>query len=166
MPYRARVTLLRGPMTQLAWVVDDIDAAEGAIRPGGTEVRWTRLPDIHFAPDTCAVRGQPADFVVHVSLGYAGDLQLELIQPVRGENIYTEFLAAHGPGLHHGCWEVDDLATALAGVEPVQQGSMVDGDLRFAYLEHDLPGLPYVELVQVGPVMRAFFDDLRAQSGS
>lgn len=157
---------LDGPMTQLAWVVDDIDAGERALRPGGVDVRWTRLPDVHFTPDTCAVRGQPADFVVHVSLGYAGDLQLELIQPVRGENIYTEFLASHGPGLHHGCWEVAELDAALAGVEPVQHGSMVDGDLRFAYLEHDVPGMPYVELVQVGPVMRAFFDDLLAQSRS
>ena len=156
--------LLHGPMTQLAWVVDDIDAAEREFRPGGTEVRWTRLADIRFSPDTCAVRGQPADFVVHVALGYVGDLQLELIQPVRGENIYTEFLEAHGPGLHHGCWEVADLDAALAGVEPVQQGSMVDGDLRFAYLEHDVPGLPFLELVQVGPLMRAFFDDLKAPS--
>jgi hypothetical protein len=147
-------------MTQLAWVVDDVDVAERRLRPGGADVRWTRLADIHFAPDTCSVRGEPADFVVHVSLGYVGDLQLELIQPVSGENIYTEFLAAHGPGLHHGCWEVDDLDAALAGRTPVQQGSMAGGDLLFAYLEHDVPGLPFLELVQVGPMMRAFFADL------
>lgn len=157
---RSPVTFLHGPMTQLAWVVEDIDAAERELRPGGTDVHWTRLSDIHFAPDTCAVRGRPADFVVHVSLGYVGELQLELIAPVRGESIYTEFLAAHGPGLHHGCWEVEDLDAALDGRVPVQQGSMAGGDLRFAYLEHDVPGLPFLELVQVGPLMRAFFDDL------
>ena len=152
--------LLHGPMTQLAWVVDDVEAAERELRPGGSDVRWTRLNDIHFAPDTCAVRGQPADFVVHVSLGYVGDLQLELIEPVRGENIYTEFLDAHRPGLHHGCWAVDDLDAALGDVVPEQHGSMADGDLRFAYLEHDVPGMPFLELVQIGPLMRAFFADL------
>jgi hypothetical protein len=154
------VTILNGPMTQLAWVVDDIDTAEREIRPGDKDVRWTRLADIHFGPDACVLRGKPADFVVHVSLGYVGDLQLELIQPVRGESIYTDFLADHGPGLHHGCWEVDDLDAALAGRTPVQQGSMVDGDLRFAYLEEGAPGLPFLELVQIGPLMRAFFDGL------
>lgn len=164
MSYGSPVTMLSGPMTQLAWVVDDIDAAERDLRPGGQRVRWTRLADIHFAPDTCWVRGNPADFVVHVSLGYVGDLQLELIQPVRGENIYTEFLAEHGPGLHHGCWEVDDLDAALAGRKPVQQGSMADGELRFAYLEHDVPGLAFLELVQVGPMMRTFFEDLKTNA--
>jgi len=161
MSYRSAVTLLHGPMTQLAWVVDDIEAAERDIRPAGSSVRWTRLADVHFEPETCGVRGVPADFVVHVSLGYVGDLQLELIAPVRGENIYTEHLAAHGPGLHHGCWEVDDLDAALGDRTPVQHGLMSGGELRFAYLEHDVPGLPFVELVQVGPMMRAFFEDLR-----
>jgi len=160
------MALLHGPITQLAWVVDDLDRAEAGTRPGGADVRWTRLPDVHFSPDSCWLRGQPADFVAHISLAYVGDLQLELIQPVRGESIYTEFLAEHGSGLHHGCWEVDDLDAALAGREPVQHGSMAGGELRFAYFEHDLPGLPFLELVQVGAMMRGFFDDLRSSAGA
>ena len=148
------------PIIQIAWVVEDIDAAESQWGAAFGIAKWTRIPDVHFGPDSCTYRGEPSDHVAHVSMAYAGDLQLELIQPVSGENIYTEFLAEHGPGLHHGCWEVDDLDVALAGRTPVQQGSMVDGDLLFAYLEQGAPGLPFVELVQVGPLMRAFFADL------
>ena len=149
---------LTGPMTQLAWVVEDIDLAE---RGFAGKPSWTRLPGIHFAPDTCRLRGEPADFVAHISLAYVGDLQLELIQPVSGESIYTEFLAAHGSGLHHACWEVEDLDAALAGTEPVQAGSMADGEIRFAYVEPGLPGFAAIELAQIGPNIRAFYDMLR-----
>lgn len=150
---------LIGPMTQLAWVVDDIEAWERRLDQAP---RWTRLPDIHFAPDTCRLRGRPADFVAHISLGYVGGLQLELIQPVDGASIYTEFLAEHGPGLHHACWEVGDLEFALNGTEPVQSGEMADGELRFAYVEPGLPGFAVTELAQVGPTIRTFYDSLRA----
>ena len=149
---------LTGPLTQLAWVVEDIDLAE---REFAGKPSWTRLPDIHFAPDTCRLRGEPADFVAHISLAYVGDLQLELIQPVSGESIYTEFLAAQGSGLHHACWEVEDLDAALAGTEPVQSGSMADGEIRFAYVEPGLPGFAAIELAQIGPNIRAFYDMLR-----
>ncbi len=63
------------------------------------------MPDVHFAPDTCTYRGRPADFVAHISFSYAGDTQLELIAPVTGESVYTEFLDRAGPGLHHICVE-------------------------------------------------------------
>jgi hypothetical protein len=149
---------LTGPVSQLAWVVDDVDRAE---REFDGHPSWTRLPDIHFGPETCRLRGQPADFVAHISLAYVGDLQLELIQPVSGESIYTEFLAAQGPGLHHACWEVDDLDATLAGTAPVQSGSMADGEIRFAYVEPGLPGFAVTELAQIGPGIRAFYDSLR-----
>ena len=104
----------QGPIIQVAWVIEDIDAAESLWGSAFGIAKWTRIPDVHFGPDTCTYRGEPADFVVHVSLAYAGDLQLELIQPVSGDNIYTEFLGAGGPGLHHVCFESDDLDTAVA----------------------------------------------------
>ena len=150
---------LRGPMTQLAWVVEDLDAAERA-QP---EVRWTRLPAIHFDPAHTRLRGEPADFVADIALGYAGDLQLELIAPVSGHSIYTEHLEQHGPGLHHGCWETDDVDATIeaSGRTCVQRGSMAGGEIEFAYLEPGLPGLPVVEVVRIGPGMRAFYDQLR-----
>lgn len=151
-------------MSQLAWVVEDVERAEDRFRRQYGVRRWSRLPDIRFGPPECWHRGAPADFVAHISLSYLGDLQLELIQPVSGDSIYAEFLDVHGPGLHHACWETPDLEQAVAGLDVIQWGSMADGELRFAYVEPGLPGIPVRELVHVGPGMRVFFDSIREQS--
>ncbi|MGO4255263.1 VOC family protein [Marmoricola sp. RAF53] len=161
------MTIATGPVTQLCWVTEDIEATERFLSANFGVGAWTRLPDIRFGPDACTLRGEPADFTVHVSLGYAGDLQLEIIQPVSGTSIYTEFLAVSPPGLHHLCFEVDDMAVALesareAGVEVVQAGSMMGGGMEFAYLDGAHAGVPYVELARIGPEMRAFYDALKA----
>lgn len=156
----------RGPIIQVAWVIEDIDAAEALWGSAFGIAKWTRIPDVHFGPDTCTYRGEPADFVAHVSMAYAGDLQLELIQPVSGVSIYTEFLAAGGPGLHHVCFEADDLDAALAGAREagmsvVQEGSMAHGAIRFAYVDGSAGGAPYIELVTLSPEMRDFYDAMR-----
>lgn len=93
--------------TQIAWVTGDLDATETALTGLLGVRKWVRIPDVHFAADACSYRGKPADFVASISLSYLGDMQLELIQPVRGENIYSDFLSDGGPGLHHICVEAD-----------------------------------------------------------
>lgn len=160
------MTIATAPVTQLCWVTEDIAATEDFLASNFGVPAWTRLPDVHFGPEHCTLHGEPADFTVHVSLGYAGDLQLEIIQPVSGASIYTEFLAASGPGLHHLCFEVEDMAAALAsaraaGIEVVQTGSMMDGGMEFAYLDGRAHGVPYVELARLGPEIRAFYETLK-----
>jgi catechol 2,3-dioxygenase-like lactoylglutathione lyase family enzyme len=155
-----------GPVTQICWVTEDIGETEQYLSAHFEVGRWTRLPDIRFAPEDCVLRGEPANFTVHVSLAYAGDLQLEIIQPVSGASIYAEFLATSKPGLHHLCFEVDDMDAALAsaaaaGVEIAQAGSMMGGEMRFAYLDGAHAGVPYIELAQLGPAMRAFYETLK-----
>lgn len=161
------MSITSGPVTQLAWVTEDIGATAALLSRSFGVGAWTELPDIHFDPEHCTLHGAPADFVVHVALAYAGDLQLELIQPVRGESIYTEFLARCGPGLHHLCFEVDDMAAARAAAEAdglpvVQAGSMMAGAMEFAYVDGSAHGVPYVELARIGPDMQAFFAAIKA----
>ncbi len=156
-----------GPITQVAWVTEDIAATEVLLRDQFGTGPWTRIPDVHFDQEHSRLRGEPAEFTAHISLAYAGDLQLELIQPVSGTSVHTEFLARCGPGLHHVCFQVDDLAVACAraeaaGVPVLQTGSMMDGEIEFAYLDGSAAGAPYVELARIGPQMQAFFDAIRA----
>ena len=160
------MTVASGPIIQVAWVVTDLAAMEqllaGQFGTGG----WTRLEGIHFGPDSCTYRGEPADFTADISLAYAGDLQLELIRPVTGENVYTEFLARGGPGLHHVCWEVVDMDAAVASAESaglgvVQRGSMAAGAIEFAYVEGAAAGAPYLELARLSPGIKAFYDEIR-----
>ena len=155
-----------GPITQVAWVTDDLEATERLLHEQFGTGAWTRIPDVVFGPDETTLRGEPVEFVAHISLAYAGDLQLELIQPVRGPTIHAEFLAAHGPGLHHVCFEVADVDAACAaaettGVPVLMRGAMMGGEIEFAYVDGSAFGAPYVELARIGPVMREFYDAVR-----
>ena len=156
-----------GPVVQLAWVTDDLEATERLLREQFGVSAWTRVPDVRFPPETTTLRGEPVDLVLHVSLAYAGDLQLELIQPVTGPGIHREFLDQHGPGLHHLCFAVDDVGAACAraeaaGLPVLMRGSMMDGEIEFAYVDGSHAGVPYVEVARVGPGMQAFYDAVRA----
>lgn len=162
-------TIASGPVTQIAWVTADIDATEKFLSTGFGAGNWTRMNDIHFAPDSCTLRGEPADFTIHVSITYVGDLQLEVIQPVTGTSIYSEFLERNGPGLHHVCFDVEDMDEALAGVAELglsvhQAGSMMGGAMDFAYVDGTSAGAPYVELARIGDDMKAIFDSIKLNS--
>ena len=149
---------------QIAWVTPDLDATEKALTTLLGAKKWIRMAAVHFGPDACTYRGRPADFVADIALSYAGDTQLELIAPVRGVSIYTEFLDRAGPGLHHICVEVDDVERALAerNAEVVQRGLM-PGGMEFAYVSAQDAGVPYIEIAHIPPEIRAFFDYVKQE---
>ncbi len=132
--------------------------------------KWVRIPDVHFAPDTCSYLGKPADFVASISLSYLGDMQLELIEPVRGDNIYSDFLRDSGPGLHHICIEAESpeqfdaalVEAADMGAKVVQQGVM-PGGIQFAYVSAAQAAVPFVEIAYISPEMRAFYDYIKQE---
>jgi catechol 2,3-dioxygenase-like lactoylglutathione lyase family enzyme len=156
--------------TQIAWVTPDLDATETALTGLLGVRKWVRIPDVHFAPDSCSYRGKPADFVASISLSYLGDMQLELLSPVSGENIYSDFLREHGAGLHHICVEAEtqeqfDAALAEAegqGAEIVQRGVM-PGGIQFAYVSAPQAGVPYLEIAHLSPEMKAFYDYIKRE---
>jgi catechol 2,3-dioxygenase-like lactoylglutathione lyase family enzyme len=162
--------LCLGSPVQIAWVTHDLDATETALTGLLGAKKWVRLTDVHFGPDTCSYRGKPADFVASISLSYLGDMQLELIAPVRGPNIYSDFLQASGAGLHHVCLEAESpeqLAETVTragehGASVVQQGTM-PGGIRFAYLAAPQAGVPFVEVAHFSAEMRQFFDYIKQE---
>jgi catechol 2,3-dioxygenase-like lactoylglutathione lyase family enzyme len=155
---------------QIAWVTRDLDATEAALSALLGAKKWLRMPDVHFAPETCTYRGAPADFTAHVSFSYAGDTQLEVIQPVSGDGVYSEFLDTSGPGLHHVCVTAPDVdafdakiaAAVAAGTELVGQGVM-PGGMHFAYLSNPDAGVPYLEFAYVPPDIQKFFDYVKQE---
>lgn len=146
----------------------DLDATERMLTALLGAKKWIRMPGVEFGPDSCTHRGRPAEFTADISLSYAGDLQLELIAPVRGESIYTEFLDTAGPGLHHICRAVPDAAafeTALrdaetAGAPVVTQGVM-PGGMRFAYVSAPGAAVPYLEIAYIPAEIQAVFDHIK-----
>jgi methylmalonyl-CoA/ethylmalonyl-CoA epimerase len=71
----------------------------------------------------------------------AGDLELELIQPIEGEqNAYRQFLNEHGGGIHHVLFEVDDMDTIVAtlgthGIKVLQAGTGIRPGTRWVLLD-------------------------------
>ncbi|KUH93248.1 VOC family protein [Mycobacterium sp. IS-3022] len=151
---------------QIAWVTRDLDATEHALTTLLGAKKWVRIPDVHFAPDACTFRGEPADFVASISLSYAGDTQLELIAPVSGRSVYTEFLDTAGPGLHHICVEkssVEEFDGAVAGAEEVVAQGVMPGGMRFAYVAAPAAGVPYVEIAYIPAEIKAFFEYIKQE---
>lgn len=149
---------------QIAWVTRDLEATEKTLTMLLGAKKWIRMPGVHFGPDSCTYRGKPADFIADISLSYAGDTQLELIAPVQGDSIYTEFLDRSGPGLHHICIESDNLERALAqrNAEVVQRGVM-PGGMEFAYVSVEGAGVPYIEIAHIPSEIRSFFDYVKQE---
>ncbi len=156
---------------QIAWVTRDLAATEAVLTALLGAKKWVRMPGVHFSPEACTYRGQPADFVADISLSYAGDTQLELIAPVSGPNIYTEFLEQCGPGLHHICIEVGDAAHFDAAVRdaerddlPVVMAGTMPGGMRFAYVSAESSGVPYIEIAYIPTEIHAFFNQIKQET--
>ena len=155
---------------QIAWVTRDLDATEKALTTLLGAKKWVRMPDVHFGPDRCTHRAT-GRFRRDISLSYAGDTQLELIAPVSGDSIYTEFLDTAGPGLHHICMAAADdpaaFETALTDAErdgaPVVTQGVMPGGMRFAYVSAAEAGVPYIEIAYIPAEIQAFFDYVKQE---
>ena len=84
-----------------------------------------------------------------------GDTQIELLEPISQDNTVTRFLERRGPGLHHICLEVDDLAAAMAelserGVEFVDPEPQAGAVGQVAFMLPEVGRGVLIELSQPG----------------
>lgn len=84
-------------------------------------------------------RGTPGSFTARMAWAELGPIELELIQPLEGESIWSDFLDEHGEGIHHIRFNVSDLERAIKyvagqGIEVTQQGSGLRPGTTWAYL--------------------------------
>ncbi|GAA2849261.1 hypothetical protein GCM10010472_02800 [Pseudonocardia halophobica] len=100
-------------------------------------------------------RGEPGEFAIRLALCGSAP-QIELVETLRGPNIYTEWIEAHGYGMHHLGYHVEDVEAAIAsfradGFEPIQTGFHygLDGDGGFAYYEIPAVDPIVVEVIEV-----------------
>ena len=130
---------------QQAYVVDDIAAAQVAMSSTLGCTPFVTLPatDLEYQ-----LRGRTVSCALELAFARSGNVQIELLQPLRGEGLHVEFLAGNGPGAHHLGFLVDDLDSVVAdsGFEPVM-GSQF-GTLRFCYLDTFAELGLFTELVQ------------------
>ncbi|MBW2275140.1 MAG: VOC family protein [Deltaproteobacteria bacterium] len=152
---------------QVAYVVPDLAASEAWFQKILGVPSWVRMENVAFGAD-CSYRGRPSDSAAHLSIGFLRGSQIELIEPVRGESLYTEFLAEKGPGLHHLAFDVPDFAGTVAalgeqGLELLAQGRVGPGS-EFAYFDCASAGTSVIEILGFDEGVRAFMKQLEEQS--
>jgi len=133
---------------QQAFVVADLHAAEAAMRASLGCREFVNLPaaDLEYE-----LRGERVSCALALGFARSGNVQIELLHPVRGEGLHVEFLATNGPGAHHLGYLVDDLDDAVAhagtaGFSRVMGGQF--GSLRFCYLDTFAAMGVFTELVE------------------
>jgi hypothetical protein len=130
-----------GPIVQVGIIVHDAEAAAAA---------WTsrfKIPPVHIVDwpppgkdleKSAHYHGRPANFRMRLAFIQLGPVQIEFIEPLEGENIYSDFLAEHGEGLHHILFEAEDPAAIIEGIgAPVLQsgGSTLRPGATWSYLD-------------------------------
>jgi len=126
---------LPGPVRQIGFVVEDLDAALESWLAVGVGP-WFVLRDLKLRAD---YRGQPCEVTLSIGLANTGEMQVEVIrQEDATPSIYTEFLAGGREGFHQLAWWTTDFETAVrdataAGWPVVWAGG--EGGVRFVYLE-------------------------------
>ena len=98
-----------------------------------------------------------ADQQVRVAFVPAGDSDIELLQPTDNDSGVARYLQKRGPGIHHICFEVDNITETLAqlkaaNVPLINETPTVRPDgKKFAFLHPKGTGGVLIELYELSP---------------
>lgn len=128
----------------IAIVVEDIDAALGFWRDG-LGLNLTHVEDV---PDQQSA----------VAFLPTGESEVELVKPTTGTSGVARYLAKRGPGIHHICFEVDDITATLAalkarGVRLIDETPKIGtGGKQIAFIHPESTHGVLVELYELTPL--------------
>lgn len=136
-----KLPFLNNGIAQVAIVVEDLDeAVENYWRMFGIGP-WHIYTYGKPLVKEMTYHGEPSEYKMRVALSYLGPMRIELIEPLEGDTVYADFVAAHGYGVHHFGVLVDNMEEALAEAEAAGlvmtmdgAGFGRDGDGHYAYL--------------------------------
>ncbi|HMN98283.1 MAG TPA: VOC family protein [Miltoncostaeaceae bacterium] len=128
---------------QIGIVVPDLEAAIRAWEERLGVGPWTVFT---LDPADCRdvrVNGRPAEWSARAATTMVGEVMLELIEPVRDDDLFGTFLAEHGPGVHHVAMRTPDYDGVLAGhaargEELVLTGRFTGIDVSYLPTQQDL----------------------------
>lgn len=150
-----KLSFLDNGIAQIAYVVKDLDrVVENYYRQFGIEP-WHFYTYEKPLVKNMTRKGEPASYGMRIALSYFGPTRIELIQPLHGDTVYTDFIEKHGYGIQHLGVLVDDMQAAIreaeaAGLKVTMDGSGFgpDGDGHYAYLDTDDEFGTTIELIQ------------------
>ena len=160
---------LYGPIRQIGYVVQDIEAAMA---------HWSTVSGVgpwfyvhKFAFKTYAYRGRKYDGLdASVAMANSGDLQIELIQQrCQTPSMYRDFLNHADEGLQHVAYWPDDYDAAYA--EALKRGNVVghEGELprgRFVYFESSGHPGSIFEFNEITPIRRQIIETIKSAAAT
>jgi catechol 2,3-dioxygenase-like lactoylglutathione lyase family enzyme len=159
------ITPFADKVFQIAYVVPDLHAAIRFFKEklGVADFMvWE-----NFMLQDQIYNGAPGDHSQSIAFGFAGQMQIELIQPISGVSSYSEYLARNPKGgIQHLGILADDFDAAVAGMTArgcavVQSGR--NGETRLAYFDTDRDIGVLTEIVYLAPEERAKFEAMKAK---
>ena len=86
--------------------------------------------------------GAPARFRARLAFADLGTIELELIEPLEGQTIWGDFLAQHGPGIHHIRFNVPSLEAVVEhladrGIGVTQEGAGIRAGTHWVNFDTD-----------------------------
>lgn len=149
-----------GPVKQIGYLVEDIDAAVNAWMDHMGVGPWFVIKNIRL---DCVYKGEPAQPLIDIALAYNGDVQIELIQQKNdAPSPYRKFFEEKRMGVHHLAHLCDnineDVDRAVAqGLEVVCDINMFDGS-RYVYAQNPALGNEvFVEFIENTDMMKEMF---------
>ena len=156
-----------GQVIQMAYVVKDIRASI-AWWVNEAHAGPFFLLDHFLGPDQ-VYRGAPSTADVAIAMGFAGHMQIELIQPLDDNpSVYRDIIQRRGYGFHHvgvACADPDAEVGAYQarGYEPAFRAAVPTGG-AVIYLDNGINDPGMVELIPVTPGMDETFTRFWAAS--
>ncbi len=126
---------------QIGIVVRDLHGMVATLKQllGIDDFRIMEWPIEGIEPEA-TYHGEPGNFKLLLGFATVGNMQLEIVQPLEGKNIYSDFLEEHGPGLHHFRLTVPDFEERVKelkakGIENIASGTGVHVGSKWAYFD-------------------------------
>ena len=117
-------------LVQIGIVVRDLDRTTKTLSEvfGLGPFRTIAIPPDDGMQRSYTYRRQTGHFTYRLALATVGEIELEIIQPLEGDSIYSDFLREHGEGIHHIRFNVADVHPVIEylarhGIENIQSGS-------------------------------------------
>ncbi len=140
-----------GELKQLGFVSRNLPKAIREMRAAGVGPWKTYTFDETTVVDRTYM-GSPADHAHKIALAEMPGMTWEIIEPLRGDNIYTDFLNEHGEGLHHFLFDAPNVSLSQkweifhnARFTCIQSGVWM-GLATYAYFQRDTGGI-IIEIV-------------------
>jgi hypothetical protein len=145
-----------GKVDRMTWVVEDLEStAAGWAKVGFTDV--VRHGEVNL--QGLEFRGKPAAARVKAATVLFGDVAVDWVQPLGGDNAFTEFLAAHGSGvisLVHRAPDLESFKKEVErmkglGVDVLQKVTLpsANGDIHYVFFDTEKKGKYSVGMLYV-----------------